>query len=61
MNRQISSKKCKHIIPINGKCIHIKTQIRYSKAVGCPYIFKTGIDCPGFTPKDNKDEKISYT
>lgn len=40
------AKDCKHIIPMNFKCIHIKTKMRYGKYIGCPRIFNTDIDCP---------------
>lgn len=50
-------KECKHIVPFNDKCIHIKTQTRYRKAIGCPKVFKTGIPCHLFTPKTEKDNR----
>ncbi len=49
----VDPQKCKFLLALNNRCLHINTQLKYGQNVGCSRIFYTGIPCPGFEPIDN--------
>lgn len=65
MNHQISLKECAWLI-VDG-CFHDYLCAKRRKIISVDGVFRScllgciGEHCPDFSPKDYKDEKISYT